>query len=164
MPNPSPASVPRRILHAAAVALLALAPLACGSPVTVVDRHFALGVSEAELFGGLVQRVTVSPAEPTIGEEVEIRSVVRNAGDAPAAFLTNVCRLDLESALELSTAPDWTECHGLPRETGLEPGDSMVVVTRQRVRGEAGEHEVRVLHVLEPLHWVPVRVRLLPLS
>jgi len=161
---PSAAFRPRAVLHAAAVALFALAPLACGSPLTVTDVHEVLGASEVQLFGGLVQRITVSPAEPEIGTEVEIRSVVRNAGRTSAQFLANVCRLDLESTLELRTAPDWAECHGLPRQEGLAPGDSLVVITRQLVNGAGSEHEIRVAHVLEPLHWVPVRVRLKPLS
>jgi hypothetical protein len=161
---PFPALRPRRVLNAARVALLALAPFACGSPLAVADEPFTVGSSEVELFGGLVQRITVTPSEPVIGEALEIRSVLRNAGQTSARFLANVCRLDLESTLELMTAPDWAECHGLPRQEDLAPGDSLVVITRQRVHGEAGDHEIRVAHALEPLRWVPVRVRLKPLS
>ena len=153
-----------RALFAMTVLLSAAGPVACGSPVETADLRTAIGETEIELFGGLVQRVTVTPAEPTIGEEVEIRSVVRNRGGGTPTFLENVCRLDLESALELMTAPDWAECKGLPRERGLEPGDSIEVRTRQRVHGVAGEHEIRVLHVIEPQQWVPVRVRLRPLG
>lgn len=164
VPQPFPLSSARRRILAAACASVALAPLGCGSPIELADDRFALGTSEVALFGGLVQSVTVTPAEPTIGEEIGIRSVVRNAGDASARFLSNVCRLDLESTLELTTAPDWAECKGLPHQVDLAPGDSIVVSTRQRVHGIAGEQEIRVLHVLEPLSWVTVRVRLLPLS
>ncbi len=164
MSRPVPVFRPRPVLRAAAVALFALAPLACGSPLTVTDEHEALGASEVQLFGGLVQRITVSPADPEIGTEVEIRSVVRNPGQTSRRFLSNICRLDLESVLELTSAPDSRECMGLPREEGLAPGDSLVVITRRLVHGVAGEHEIRVAHVLEPLHWVPVRVRLKPLS
>ena len=164
MSRPVPACRPRPVLCAAAVALFALAPLACGSPLTVADVHETLGASEVQLFGGLVQRITVSPAEPEIGTEVEIRSVVRNPGQTSRRFLSNICRLDLESVLELRAAPGWTECMGLPREESLAPGDSLVVITRQLVHGLDGDHEIRVAHVLEPLHWVPVRVRLKPRS
>lgn len=151
-----------RIAVSALGASLLLAPLACGSPVEVTWTTRELGESEVELFDGLVQRVTVTPADPEIGAEVEIRSVVRNPDRSTPRFLSNICRLDLESGLELMTAPDWAECKGLPHQVDLAPGDSVVVVTRQRVHGEAGEHEVRVLHVLEPQSWVPVKVRLRP--
>lgn len=161
MPRSSP--LPRMVMRALAATLL-FAPIACGSPVEVLWTMRDLGESEVTLFDGLVQRITVSPADPEIGGEIEIRSVLRNTGQTTPRFLANVCRLDLESALELMTAPEWAECKGLPRQVDLEPGDSSVVVTRQRVHGDVGEHEVLVLHVLEPAHRVPVKVRLQPLS
>lgn len=155
---------PARALHLMALMLASVAPLACGSPVETADLRMVTGETEVELFGGLVQRITVVPAEPTIGEEIEVRSVVRNRGGGTPRFLVNTCRLDLESTLELATAPDWAECKALPHQIDLHPGDSVEVRTRQRVHGEAGEHEVRVLHVLEPQQWVPVRIRLRPLD
>jgi hypothetical protein len=158
------AAIAARLVSGALAPLAVLTPLACGSPVEMADLRSITGTTEIELFGGLVQRITVTPAEPTIGEEVEIRSVVRNAGTGTPRFLTNTCRLDLESALELATAPDWTECDALPHQVDLFPGDSVEVRTRQRVHGVAGEHEIRVLHVLEPQQWVPVKVLLRPLS
>lgn len=154
----------RPAAHLAYVAVLLWAPIACGSPVETADLRTVTGETEVALFGGLVQRVTITPAEPAIGEEIEIRSVVLNRGGETPTFLENVCRLDLESALELTTTPDWAECKGLPRERGLAPGDSIEVMTHQRVQGVAGEHEIRVLHVVEPQQWVPVRLRLRPLG
>lgn len=151
----------RVVTRPLAVALL-IAAHGCGSPVETTLSTLVEGETEVSLFSGLVQRVTVTPADPVIGGEIEIRSVLRNTGHASPRFLSNSCRLDLESVLELFTAPDWAECKGLPHQIDLAPGDSNVVVTRQRVSGEAGEHEVRVLHVLEPLHWVPVKIRLRP--
>lgn len=153
---------PARALLAIALTLTTLAPLACGSPVETVNLRADLGATDVELFDGLVQRVTVTPAEPVIGEEVEIRSVVVNRGQRTPQFIENTCRLDLESTLDLAPVPEWAECKALPRETALFPGDSLVMRTRKRVQGVAGEHEIRVLHVMEPQYWVPVRVRMRP--
>jgi hypothetical protein len=152
----------RRTRSAAIAGLLTLAVFGCGAPLSVVDTHNALGVSEVELLEGLVQRVTVTSSDPAIDDEVSIRSVVKNVGRETKRFITNTCRLDFEGTLALTTAPDWSECKGLPHMIDLAPGDSVEVNTRQRVHGVAGDHEIRVAHVLEPLRWVPVRIRLRP--
>ena len=107
---------------------------------------------------GLDQRVTLSPAELVIGQNVTIHSVVTNRGNQAIALRSRICGLDIESDMSLPHPPDIGFCGGHSMSGSIAPGESRESTDIRRVSSEAGSYTIRVRHALQPERWVELRV------
>jgi hypothetical protein len=112
-----------------------------------------------ELPGGLVQRVTLSPAAPAQGQNVSIRSVINNAGPLAVTLSSRICGLDFGGDLKLSWPPELGKCGGYSMRGDLAPADSVLGFDTMRVDSPPGEYTLRVRHALSPEGWYELRVR-----
>ena len=109
---------------------------------------------------GLEQTVRLSPAEPAVGDNLAITSVVVNGTGAAVDIVSRICGLDLETALKLNAAG--VACAGYSMQGPLEPGDSLQGFSSRVVVGPAGTYTLRVRHLLNPDVWVEVPVTVRP--
>lgn len=149
----------QRIARPHRIALLAaVLAAACTSTGAGPDEGAPSDGAKVVLPGGLTQQVTVMPASPVSGTNVEVRSVIANEGAAPVALTSRICGLDYAGALELTHPPEVMKCAGVSQSGSLAPGDSAVVHDIMRVTSAPGTHELRVRHALDPERWVSVEV------
>lgn len=106
--------------------------------------------------GMLIQRVTVTPARPTMGDTIVIRSALRNAGATPVPIVATICGVHLQGTLRV--ADPFVRCAGYSMTGELAPGDSVIDSRRVVVASPPGMWELEVRHLLEPSTWVSVAV------
>jgi hypothetical protein len=147
----------RRILFDALIpALLALVAscTAATPPATLSsDSDVTLGV-----LPGLEQRVTLTPAELTVGEDVLIHSVITNRGSQPVSLDSRICGLTLGGDLQLTIPPGIVTCAGFSMGGTIAPGESRESSELRRVSSPPGTYTLRVKHALRPEVWVELRV------
>ena len=119
---------------------------------------------ELRLPSGLAQRVTLSPAAPAQGQNVSIRSVLRNNGSESIALTSRICGLDYSGTLKLSQPPEVGRCAGFSMGHPIAPGDSVVGADYMRVDSPPGEYTLRVCHALTPEAWFELKVRVSPVA
>jgi len=134
--------------------VLSFATIACGTPPASLTGPRVVITPQ-----GLEQSVRLTPAEPAMGDTVQIASVVVNLTPEGVAVSSRICGLDLESALSL-TDP-FIRCAGYSMQGALAPGDTLVGFDQRVVSGLPGTYTLRVRHLLDPDVWVevPVNVR-----
>lgn len=147
-----------KTLRFATGALAALATITACSGTSSPEDRLVVGEASIEMPGGLSQRVTLVPAEPASGQNVEVRSVVVNNGTAAAQLTARTCGLDYEGSLELTQPPEVMKCAGHSMTASLAPGDSLVGADLMRVSSAPGDYELRVRQLLDPSHWVSLQV------
>lgn len=106
--------------------------------------------------GMLVQRVTVTPARPKMGDTIVVRSTLRNADDAPVPIVATICGVHLQGTLRF--ADPFVRCAGYSMAGDLAPGDSVSDSRAVVVASPPGMWELEVRHLLEPSIWVSVAV------
>lgn len=143
----------------ALVALLPLAFVACDAASLVVPGARISGSVDEAIGANLMQSVTVSPSALLDGNDVEVRSVLRNRGQVVVALESRICGLDFGGSLE--TVSFLLHCAGYSQATQLAPGDSIVTSDVLRVASPPGTYVLRVRHAVDPDHWasVPTVVR-----
>jgi hypothetical protein len=146
------------ILHAL-LASCSLALAACDTTSLLAPGGRISGYAEEQFGNGLVQAVTISPAALLDGNDIEVRSVIRNAGLLPIPLESRVCGLDYAGSLEVVSF--LLHCAAFSQTTELAPGDSVVTTDIMRVASPPGQYELRVRHAVAPEHWasVPTLVR-----
>jgi hypothetical protein len=138
------------------ISLLTLAAACTAAPPTVtLSRH---GDITRPVGPGLEQRITLTPSEPTTGEDLIIESVIANKGNQPVALQSRICGLDLGGNLDLKWPPGFGACEGHSQGGDLAPGEARESSARRRVASPPGVYTLRVRHALQPESWVEVRV------
>jgi hypothetical protein len=107
---------------------------------------------------GLEQRVTLTPAEPTSGENVEIHSVITNRGSGTVTLASRICGLDLAGDLGLTFPVGIGMCTGHSMSGPLAPGASRESTEIKRVSAAPGTYTLRVRHALHPEMWAEMQV------
>jgi hypothetical protein len=110
----------------------------------------------------LEQRVTLTPAEPQVGENVTIQSVITNRGTQAVPLSSRICGLDLGGDVQLTHPPGIGFCAGHSTSGSLEPGASRESADIRRVSSLPGTHTLRVRHALQPELWVELSVVVRP--
>jgi hypothetical protein len=130
---------------------------ACGAttPTATLSRDGELTLPIA---AGLEQRITLTPSELTVGEDVLIESVITNQGNQPVALESRICGLDLGGNLDLRPPPGSYVCFGHSQGGDIAPGDTRQSSEHRRVVSPPGVYTLRVKHALRPESWVEVRV------
>ncbi|MDH5234755.1 MAG: hypothetical protein OEW77_07315 [Gemmatimonadota bacterium] len=143
----------------ALVASSSLALAACDAPSLLAPVGRISGWAEEPFGAGLVQVVTISPAALLDGNDIEVRSVIRNAGLVTIPLESRVCGLDYAGSLEVVSF--LLHCAAYSQSTQLAPGDSVVTTDVLRVASPPGRYELQVRHAVSPEHWatVPTLVR-----
>jgi hypothetical protein len=107
---------------------------------------------------GLEQRVTLTPAELTTGENVLIQSVITNRGNQPIDLESRICGLTLDTDMDLEWPPGHVVCAGFSMGGSIAPGESRASSELRRVASAPGTYTLRVQHALRPELWVTMRV------
>lgn len=152
------AFIGRRSYVVVATALVA----SCRAPsadIPRTDTSTLPAAVELRLPSGLVQRVALTPATPVQGQNVSIKSMLRNGGAAPITLSSRTCGLDYEGSLKLIPPPDLAKCEGYSMQGDLAPGDSVLGFDTMRVDSPPGEYTLRVRHALGPEAWYELKVR-----
>lgn len=110
---------------------------------------------------GLSQVVEISPASPTTGSNIIIRSAIRNRSNTAVALESRICELGYGGTLTLSWPPEVMKCAGFSMTGTLAPGDSVVTHDIMRVTSPPGSYTLRVQHALTPAAWAELPVRVL---
>ena len=145
--------------------IVALVLVAAGCAAqSIVDNSAADPSGNArvqQLPSGLEEAVSITPVAPQHGENVSIRSVIRNPGREAVTLTSRICGLDLGGTVVLNWPSGFVVCAGFSVMGPLAPGDSVVGYSLMRVDSPAGEYSLRVRHALTPEAWyeMPVRVR-----
>ena len=155
-------TVNARWLAGAALALFtALAVTACDeeAPLDPMGQGDAL-VAETELEGeGIREILEVSPAEPSPGDTLVVRSTVFYEGSEPTRLESRLCGLDVRTeGFDLSPL---VACDGFSRSRSVSPGDTFHQEKRAVVEAEPGIHGLEARHLLTPEVWsrLDLRVR-----
>jgi hypothetical protein len=148
-----------RFLHLRSLlpALLALVA-ACSSTTTPSAVLSGETDVTSAILTGLEQHVTLTPTQPTVGENVEIHSVITNRRSQPVALESRICGLDLAGDLELTWPPDFGVCGGYSMSGTIAPGESRASSELRRVASAPGTYTLRVRHAVQPELWVEMRV------
>jgi hypothetical protein len=142
-------------------ALLALGACRDSQPLEpTFDRDLGDFVLQKAGPGDLVQTLRLSHGTPETGDTLRIVSTVANRGDSPAFVTSRLCGLDLRTDLDLRDA--WGRCSAYSGSYRLEPGDSIRASDGGVIVSRAGRYHIRVRHLLDPQHWVDVRVHVRP--
>lgn len=142
--------------------LVLLAALANGCRNTPTDADTSgEGIALVGRFGTLVQTVTITPASPAPGENIQLRSVVVNRGNRVVTLESRICGLDFGGTLALEWPANIGKCAGYSMRGELAPGDSVVGHDVMEVSSPAGRYRLQVRHALAPETWleIPVEVR-----
>jgi hypothetical protein len=107
---------------------------------------------------GLEQRVTLTPAELRVGDDVLIQSVITNRGSQPVSLESRICGLTFGGDLHLTTPPDIGTCAGFSMGGTIAPDESRESSELRRVSSVPGTYTLRVKHALQPELWVELRV------
>lgn len=144
------------------VSMLSATLLASGAACTFATSapvdQIAEGSVRVVLSGGLVQTVSLVPAIPPGGRNVQVYSVIVNSGAQPFALQSRICGLDYAGSLTLTEPPEWAKCAAYSRSVAVAVGDSVVVSDLMRVSSAPGQYELRVRHAIDPAHWVSMQV------
>lgn len=128
---------------------------ACGDSPTAAGSTPESGFAALSA-GDFEQRVSVTPAKPSQGEQIVIRSEVIHRGPAALTVTSRICGLDLESGLELSGS--LLMCAGYSMRAPLEPGDTLHSFEAVVVGSGPGRYTLRVRHLIAPELWVNVPI------
>jgi hypothetical protein len=107
---------------------------------------------------GLEQRVTLTPAELTTGENVLIHSIITNRGNQPVDLESRICGLTLDGDMRLEWPPGHVVCAGFSMGGSIAPGESRESSELRRIASPPGTYTLRVQHALRPELWVTMRV------
>ena len=107
---------------------------------------------------GLEQRVTLSPAELTAGDNVTITSVITNHGNQAIPLESRICGLTLAGDIRLDWPPGHGVCGGFSMGGTIAPGESRSSTELRQVTSGPGVYTLRVKHALQPEAWVEMRV------
>lgn len=112
---------------------------------------------EQPVASNLVQHLRVENTDLVQGEDIIVRSVLRNLGVGTDTILA---QQDCLSFRGLDVSPEQPlDCEAFFEV--IAPGDSVVAADRRRVLAGPGEYILEIGHVAAPEVWVrvPVRVR-----
>lgn len=111
-----------------------------------------------ELPAGLRQFVTVSNDAPAGGEDIQVRSVLRNDTTVAITVETRICGLSWGGNLRVGVTPGLPPCSGWSDTTLLAPGDSVVGSASWRVLATPGSYVVYVGQIVVPAYGHPVPI------
>jgi hypothetical protein len=137
----------------------ALLVLVSGCTVTAPPATLSSeGDITVAIMPGLEQRVTLTPAELTVGENVQIHSAITNRGNQSVTLQSRICGLDLGGDLALTWPPGFSVCAGHSMGGTIEPDETRESSGLRRVNSAPGTYTLRVRHALRPEVWVEVGV------
>ena len=128
----------------------ALILTACTQATTPTSDSPPGQTGQVEIEEGLVQTVTLVPETVSSGDNLRVRSVIRNAGSASAEVESRICGLNLGGDVTLGPAPGIGSCAGYSMRRTLAPGDSVVSADIRQVKSASGAYRLRVVHALKP--------------
>lgn len=115
-------------------------------------------LSAFAILGPFRHEIEVSPGLATAGDTITISSHLQNISDSTATLWTKECSLRIETTLDLSRVGGTCALDSSQRDA--PPGWESRFV-EQHVIGQAtgeGEHDLEVLHLVDPELWLGVRV------
>lgn len=140
----------RRVYLAMAVALGCSQPLINDSPTDPGEPQV---IAE-----GLQQIVTIDPVDPSAGQTIRIRSVIRNTSSTSQMLQSRICGLDFAGSLELVWPPNIAKCAGYSMTGSVAAGDSVVAGDIMNVNSPPGAYVLRIRHAIEPEGWYELSV------
>lgn len=136
--------------------------LACGVGPEVPEDFLPGSVEQAIGLpsASLIQRVTLTPAQPATGDTLDVRSVIRNVGPRAVRLTSTICGVQLRGSLTF--ADPFVRCAGYSMTGDLTAGDSVVEARQVVVTAGPGRWVLEVRQLLDPSVWVavPLEVRI----
>jgi len=143
----------KTFIRAGAATVLLLATLGAQCPQTSPTSATAQG---------FVQTVRIEPAEPHAGDQITIRTEVRNVGAEPQGGTFMACALGFAGDLALSEVPGTVRCLAVSFEKQLAPGEAIEGVDTKVVDSPAGTYVLQVRYLINPPMSQNITVRVLP--
>jgi hypothetical protein len=144
-----------RLIALAAALLLA----ACsGNPVEIAGPS-----EQVSLHNGLEQQITVTPADPSLGDPdwFNLKSTLVNRSDAPITVRVVTCWLDPKLHLRTNASFNGYAIPGCvpePSLVTLAPGESSRTLWFSGRIERRGRYRIQVRHALDPEFWGEVYV------
>ena len=110
---------------------------------------------------GFVQTVRIEPAEPHTGDQITIRTEVRNSGPEPQGGTFMACALGFAGDLALSEVPGTVRCQAVSFERQLAPGEAVEGVDTKVVDSLPGTYVLEVKYLINPPMSQNITVRVL---
>jgi hypothetical protein len=131
---------------------------ACSDATATGERETGLAeldsstsrVEEVSLSSGLVQRVTLTPAEPKRGSLFSVRSTIVNRSSNSIMLESRICGLTFGGSLALDYPEGFGACGGYSMTGPLPPGDSVRSTELRQVASAPGRYSLIVTHALVP--------------
>jgi hypothetical protein len=115
-----------------------------------------------QLEHGLEQTLELKPERLHPGDELKIRSVVRNVSNTYQKAEALVCHLEFRSDMDLQTMEPLILCLAYSMTVRLGPRDSLVLTGSAKVNSRPGRYTLIVRHILRPDIKARVRVNVYP--
>jgi hypothetical protein len=157
--------------RAFAVATCAVTALACSETAAPAvleadDESLPLldegSVVRVALEPGLEQTLELKPVRLHQGDELHIRSVVRNTSNTYKKAEALVCQLEIRTNMKYQSIDPLILCFAYSVTVRLAPKDSLVLTANGRVGSPPGTYVMAVRHLLRPDIVKKVRVRVYP--
>jgi len=111
---------------------------------------------------GFVQTVRVEPAEPHTGDQITIKTEVRNLGPESQGGTFMACALGFGGDLKLSDVPETVRCQAVSFERQLAPGEVIEGADTKVVDSPPGTYVLEVRFLINPPVSQNIAVRVLP--
>jgi hypothetical protein len=160
-----------RATRTLAFATLAATALACSeasAPAALQAEDESLPSLDAEsevritLEPGLEQTLQLRPGRLHQGDELHIRSVVRNTSNEYKKAEALVCQLEIRTNMKFESIEPLILCFAYSVTVRLGPRDSLVLTAQGKVGSPPGTYVMAVRHLLRPDIVKKVRVRVYP--
>jgi hypothetical protein len=158
----------RTVAISAAMAALAFTT-ACSetSAVTSDEEADALlvdetGVARIALGPGLEQTVQLEPKRLHPGDDLRIRSVIRNTSNEYKKAEALVCQLEIRTDMNFEVMEPLILCFAYSATVRLAPNDSLVLTAAGKVKSRPGRYTMVVRHLLRPPVVTRLRVNVYP--
>jgi hypothetical protein len=168
MKNPGAGVFVRRMFTVVATAVVVTAA-GCSEPTNIVpgDSEQALLLDDGAavrvlLEPGLEQVLTLEPKRLHPGDELSVRSVIRNVSDKVKSAEALVCQLEIRTNMEYQNHEPLILCFAYSASVQLAPNDSMVLSATGIVKDRPGTYSMVVRHVLRPDIRARVRINVYP--
>jgi hypothetical protein len=135
----------------------ALEPVDFNSPL--VDDG---AVARIALEPGLEQHIRIRPRRIHPGDQISIRSVIRNESNSYKTGEALVCHLEIRTNMEYESMDPLILCFAYSITFRLAPGDSLVLSSEGTVKSRPGVYAMVVRHLLRPDIDARIRVRVYP--
>ena len=160
------------IARAVAASAVVLASAACSETTAVAESDLTADESiplldegtevRLSLRPGLEQTLSLRPVRLHPGDELHIRSVVRNVSNTYQKGEALVCQLEIRTNMDFDNYDKLILCFAYSMTFRLAPKDSLVLTASGRVNSRPGDYVMAVRHLLRPDIVKKVRVRVYP--